>query len=397
MGRPARRRGAGGAVAAVAAVCAVAALGVVCGGMAAGPRAVYEASGLLVDTAGAPPAACAAVECVRGANCSGSPAKRCTKFMYCAVAPAASTSASGSATGPENEGEGVCEAALPLGAACRAHADCLDVWAGAFCSPVTGVCTRARTAGEACDAAAACAYPLVCADGACADRHALAAGEACDTAAAASDPRSNGGCHLSLHCDAATARCAELPARAGAACDPAVGCALPLQCVPETRVCAAAPERNATQACATALDCAEGLVCARNGTCAERPADHAATPECRTHADCAQTSYCHCDAKTGALRCLPLPVARAETAAAFAALAACAARDPDLALARCQDELLAVQRAANASAVLDAECSRLPEDVAEAVDPLLLLVPVAIMVLILALVLVVKLGAPPEK
>ena len=375
-------------------VCAV--LVAVCRGLAAGPRAVYEACGLLVDTASAPASTCAAVECVSGANCSGSAAMRCSKFMYCA-APAAA-SGSGSASGaPEPAGEPECAAALALGKACAAHTDCIDVWAGAFCSPVTHVCTRARTAGEHCDAAATCAYPLACEGDVCVDHHALAAGEACDPAAAAADPRSNGGCHLSLHCDAATARCAELPGAAGAACDPAVGCALPLACVPETRVCAAAPARNASEACVTALDCADGLVCARNGTCAAAPADHAATPACRSHADCAATSYCHCDATSGALRCLPLPVARAATAEALAALAACVALDADLSLARCQDELLAVQRAANASAILDRECSRLPAAVAESVDPLLLLVPVAIMVLILALVLVVKLGAPPEK
>ena len=400
MGRPVRRR-AGGAAAAVAVVCAVAALGAVCSGLAAGPRAVYEACGLLVDTASEPSATCAAVECVSGTNCSGSAAMRCSKFMYCAAPEAATTTSSSGASGasgaPEPEGEHECAPALALGKACVAHTDCIDVWAGAFCSPVTHVCTRARTAGEHCDAAATCAYPLVCEGDVCVDRHALAAGEACDAAAAAADPRSNGGCHLSLHCDAATARCAELPGAAGAACEPAVGCALPLLCVPETGRCAAAPARNASQSCTTALDCAEGLVCARNGTCAPAPADHGATPACRSHADCAATSYCHCDAATGALRCLPLPVARAATAEALAALAACVALDADLSLARCQDELLAVQRAANASAFLDAECSRLPAAVAEAVDPLLLLVPVAIMVLILALVLVVKLGAPPEK
>jgi len=80
----------------------------------------------------------------------------------------------------------------------------------------------------------------------------------------------------------------------------------------------------------------------------------------------------------------------------FNELLACANLDPDLSLARCQNELVAVQRAINASAILDYECSRLPS-VEVAINLVLLVVPVVILVMILILVIIVKLGIPKDK
>jgi len=70
--------------------------------------------------------------------------------------------------------------------------------------------------------------------------------------------------------------------------------------------------------------------------------------------------------------------------------------DPDLSVSRCQAELVQVQRSANASAILDFECSRLPV-IDNSINLVLLVVPVIILVVILALVLVVKLGIPTDK
>lgn len=372
-----------------------AALVACCRAAALGTLTVYQKCGLIADVE-SDLTQCTQVRCVSGSECDGLNAK-CSKFMYCAApgdngnaSVAGSSAAAASYSSAPLLGNGQCTAALPLGEACRDHADCVDYWAGAYCSPDTHVCTRARTLNEHCDDVARCAYPLKCRNGTCEDENTLATGEACDTAL------DNGGCHLSLYCDAASGQCQELPGE-GKACDAEMGCSLALTCTNESQVCVHAMTRNATQPCTTALDCQDGLVCARDGVCHERPDNHTSTPECKSQADCPITSYCHCDYATGATRCLPLPVSSVSVLEAFEVLVACVRLDADLSVDRCQDELLQVQRAVNASAILDSECSRIATQSSDSVDPLLLLVPVAIMAVILVLVLIVKLGAPKEK
>jgi len=358
------------------------------GEISPGPRKVYQAAGLIVNLT-SDLKKCPKVQCVSGTNCTAESNMKCDKFTYCGELVPNSTDSSSVIESSSIVLGDACLPGLALGKACTNNTDCLDYWSGAYCSPDTHVCTRARVLNESCTADAPCVFPLDCEDGFCVDRFVLTAGDVCDKSL------ENGGCHYSLFCDNTTNMCKELPVE-GEECRDDVGCAVPFFCSPRSGKCLAAMSRPEFESCVTALDCEEGLVCARNKTCITPSDNYTQTPKCSKNEDCPQTSYCHCDYVTGENRCLPLPISSESTLDAFNKLVGCISLDPDLSVARCQTELVNAQRAANASAIIDFECSRLPA-VVTSIDLVLLLVPVAILVMILILVVIVKLGIPKDK
>jgi len=360
-----------------------------------GAKIVYERTGFVVD-ANKIPGECQVVKCVSGMNCSEDSSMKCGKFSYCAEIEILTSSSSSSSSFNPHSNEAAfyeeCSAGLALGKECVNSTDCFDYWSGAYCSAETHVCTRARVLGESCNANTTCVFPLECEGGVCVNKFALSAGQVCD-----SKNRSivNGGCHLSLYCSTVNNQCTELPTL-GESCNDDAGCAPPYFCHPTRSVCLAPMTRIMGESCYTSLDCQEGLICARNKTCVQPISNYTDAVNCSSSADCLQTSYCSCDYVSGVSMCLPLPISTNETLALFNVLVSCINLDPDFSVSRCQMELLDVQRSANASAILDFECSRLPS-YNNNIDLLLLLVPVCILVFILGLVLIVKLGIPSDK
>jgi len=357
-----------------------------------GPKTLLERSGFIVDTK-SDLKECKKVNCVSGMNCSDDSSMKCGKFEYCAEYETNISSGSSSSFVMDSSYIVIveeCSAGLPLGKECRNSTDCIDYWAGAYCSAETHLCTRARVLNEACNANTTCAFPLQCEGGLCVNKYSLTSGQECDP-----KNKENGGCHLSLYCNTATNKCTEFPGL-GEDCNDDVGCALPYFCSPTKNVCLAPMSRKLGESCVTSLDCNENLICARNQTCVEPLSNYTDAVNCTKNEDCLETSYCHCDYVSGVSMCLPLPLSANMTLDLFNTLLSCVNLDPDLSVARCQLELVDVQRAANASAIIDFECSRLPS-LDNSIDLLLLLVPVIILVSILGLVLIVKLGIPTDK
>ena len=79
----------------------------------------------------------------------------------------------------------------------------------------------------------------------------------------------------------------------------------------------------------------------------------------------------------------------------FKEAVACAEKDANLDLRTCQKEKVAVQNAANASLLLDSECTR-DLGFVDDFNSASLAVPVVLMTLILVVILLVKLGNPTE-
>jgi len=361
-----------------------------CDAMAEGPRIVLQKSGFLVDT-DSDLTQCEVVKCVSGVNCSEESTMKCSKFTYCADVETLASSATSSDSGSQDViYTEECTTGLAIGQECHNSTDCIDYWSGAYCSPSTHVCSRARVLNESCDKNVTCAFPLVCGDeGVCVSSFSLTVGRQCDLT---KEPI-NGGCHLSLYCNSDV--CVEFPGL-GEPCNDTTGCALPYLCSSADHICVKAMSHDVGESCLTSLDCKENLICARNGTCVLPLDNYTYAVNCSSQDDCGETSYCHCDYVSGVSMCLPLPLSSNDTLELFNTLVACVNLDPDMSVSRCQAELVDVQRAINASAIIDFECSRIqPFD--NAIDLLLLLVPVTILISILGLVLIVKLGIPSDK
>jgi len=358
----------------------------VCNALSAGPLYILEKSGYIVNM-DSNLSECSAVKCVSGVNCSEDSAMKCSKFTYCAEFEVNVSSEDTGSTHLVVMEE--CITGVPLGKECKHDSDCIDYWSGAYCSLETHLCTRARVLNESCNANVSCVFPLECEAGFCVNNYAFTVGEPCDTS------KKNGGCHLSLYCSSVTHLCEDLPVL-DEPCNDEVGCALPYFCSPTDNVCVEPMSRSEGESCVTSLDCNYTLICARNRTCVLPIENYTDAVNCSSNADCDEASYCHCDYVTGVSMCLPLPVSSQANLELFEALLSCVGLDPDMSVARCQNELVDVQRAINASAIIDLECSRLPS-FNNSIDLLLLLVPVSILVVILCLVLIVKLGIPKDK
>jgi len=285
----------------------------------------------------------------------------------------------------------ICTEGKELGSPCSSNAECGDKEnSGYICDPIKNVCVRGHSTGDVCDANITCLFPASCgASGRCENPYTLGEMSTCDPASSVP----NSGCFLSLYC-ASDNLCRPLPGL-DEACDLSVGCRAPYSCNGTDLICVDPMMLPEGAACMSAVDCEEGLFCSANGKCTKVPETRKLGVSCTKDSDCDAASFCGCSFVRGYSVCLTRAISSQDLLDSFESAVVCAEKDANLDLRTCQKEKVAVQNAANASLLLDRDCTR-DLGFIDDFNSASLAVPVVLMTLILIVILLVKLGNPAE-